>query len=100
MFLIEMIERMVDLAVLFTEGIVYISAMKGSFTLKNIIQVINPELNYAQLSIGHGLEAVKHYRTLQNNDDEDEIKEALLKYCKMDTLAMVEILAWLNTIVN
>ena len=71
-----MIDRMVDLAVLFTEGIVYLSAMKGSFTLKNIIQVINPELNYAALSIGHGLEAVKHYRTLENNDDEDEIKDA------------------------
>ena len=95
----QMIERMVDLAVLFTEGIVYLSAMKGSFTLKYIIQVINPELNYATLSIGHGLEAVKHYRTLQNNDDEDEIKEALLKYCKMDTLAMVEILSWLEDLV-
>jgi len=95
----QIIDRMVDLAVLFTEGIVYLSAMKGSFTLKNIIQTINPELNYASLSIGHGLEAVKHYRTLVNNDDEDEIKEALLKYCKMDTLAMVEILSWLNTIV-
>ncbi|KAF0224141.1 MAG: Uncharacterized protein FD133_1599 [Erysipelotrichaceae bacterium] len=95
----QMIERMVDLAVLFTEGIVYLSAMKGSFTLKNIIQVINPELNYAQLSIGHGLEAVKHYRTLQNNDDEDDIKDALLKYCKMDTLAMVEILGYLKSIV-
>lgn len=95
----QIVERMVDLAELFTEGIVYISAMKGSFTLKNIIQVIKPELNYAQLSIGHGLEAVKHYRTLQNNDDEDEIKDALLKYCKMDTLAMVEILAWLSDLV-
>jgi len=95
----QMIERMVDLAVLFTEGIVYLSAMKGSFTLKNIIQVINPELNYAALSIGHGLEAVKHYRTLENNDDEDEIKDALLKYCKMDTLAMVEILSWLQGLI-
>ncbi len=95
----QMISRMVDLAVLFTEGIVYLSAMKGSFTLKNIISVINPELNYAQLSIGHGLEAVKHYRTLQNNDDEEDIKEALLKYCKMDTLAMVEIIAWLKALV-
>lgn len=95
----QMIDRMVDLAVLFTEGIVYLSAMKGSFTLKNIIQVINPELNYATLSIGHGLEAVKHYRTLENNDDEDEIKDALLKYCKMDTLAMVEILSWLQGLI-
>ncbi len=96
----QMIERMVDLAVLFTEGFVYLSAMKGSFTLKNIIQVINPELNYAQLSIGHGLEAVKHYRTLENSEDEDSIKDALLKYCKMDTLAMVEIITWLKTILD
>ena len=95
-----LVDRMIDLAQLFTDGVVYLSAMRGAYSLKSVIQAIDPELNYDQLSISHGLEAVNHYRNLANLDDEADVRDALLKYCKMDTLAMVEVLTWLNALVK
>jgi hypothetical protein len=95
-----LVARMVDLAQLFTEGVVYLSAMRGAYSLKSVIQAIDPDLNYDQLSISHGLEAVNHYRNLANLDDEADVRDALLKYCKMDTLAMVEVLTWLRALVK
>jgi hypothetical protein len=94
------VARMVDLAQLFTDGVVYLSSMRGAYSLKSVIQAIDPSLNYDQLSISHGLEAVSHYRNLANLDDEADVRDALLKYCKMDTLAMVEVLAWLKSLVK
>ena len=96
----RVVARMVDLAQLFTDGVVYLSSMRGAYSLKSVIQAIDPSLNYDQLSISHGLEAVSHYRNLANLDDEADVRDALLKYCKMDTLAMVEVLAWLRTLVK
>ena len=95
-----LVERMVDLAQLFTDGVVYLSAMSGAYSLKSVIQAVDPSLNYDQLSISHGLEAVSHYRNLANLDDEADVRDALLKYCKMDTLAMVEVVSWLKTLVK
>lgn len=95
-----LVERMVDLAQLFTDGVVYLSAMRGAYSLKSVIQAVDPSLNYDQLSISHGLEAVSHYRNLANLDDEADVRDALLKYCKMDTLAMVEVVSWLKTLVK
>jgi hypothetical protein len=95
-----LVARMIDLAQLFTDGVVYLSTMRGAYSLKSVIQAIDPSLNYDQLSISHGLEAVNHYRNLANLDDEADVRDALLKYCKMDTLAMVEVLAWLKLLVK
>jgi hypothetical protein len=93
--LLALIERFVDLEEVFDLGLVYDVRMKGLYSLKSIIQVVDPSMNYDQLSISHGMDAVMHYRSYVKQDDDEETMDALLKYCRMDTLAMVEIIKWL-----
>lgn len=94
--------RMRDLAEPFIAGSVYDLKMRGNFSLKKIIQAINPDLSYSQLSIQHGMEAVYQYREMEDSEDEDDgqSKKELLEYCSMDTYAMVEIYRWLISLVG
>jgi hypothetical protein len=91
------VDRMRDLAVPFIGGLVYDLKMRGNFSLKKIIQAINPDLSYSRLSIQHGMEAVYQYREMEDSEDEDDgqSKKELLEYCSMDTYAMVEVYRWL-----
>jgi len=93
--LLALVERFVDLEEVFDLGLVYDVRMKGLYSLKSIIQVVDPTMNYDQLSISHGMDAVMHYRNYAKQDEDEETMDALLKYCRMDTLAMVEIIKWL-----
>ena len=55
-------------------------------------------MSYENLKIGNGGQASSIYSTLHLVSDEAErnkIRENLLEYCKMDTLAMVKILKYL-----
>ncbi len=54
-----------------------------------------PELSYADLNINQGGNASMAFESLYNETDESITKQTrkdLLEYCKLDTLAMVEIL--------
>jgi hypothetical protein len=93
--LLMMIDRFEDLALIFNNGTVYHQAMKGSYTLKRIHQAIAPQASYEQLVISHGMEAVYHYRSLDNEEDQVDVRNALLAYGKMDTLAMLDVYQWL-----
>jgi hypothetical protein len=93
--LLSLVERFDDLATVFNNGTIYHHEMRGSYTLKKIHQAIAPQNSYEQLSIAHGMDAVYHYRSLDHEDDQEEIKKALLAYGKMDTLAMVDVYQWL-----
>ena len=95
----KLIDRFVDLAQVFIDGLVYDERMKGAYSLKRIIEAIHPELSYENLAISHGMDAVYHYRNLVDDEEQDEVKAALLSYCRMDTLAMVKVFQWLESLV-
>lgn len=78
-------ERMLDLALPFSCGILYDTRMAGEYNLKKLLSIFS-DLSYDELEINQGLLAVKKYRELENEDDE-EIKRALYEYCGMDTYA-------------
>lgn len=92
------VERFVDLAQIFIDGIVYDAKMKGAYSLKRLIEAVNPDYSYEKLAISHGMDAVYHYRNLSDDEEQDEVREALLSYCRMDTLAMVKVYQWLKTL--
>lgn len=92
----QLIPRFVDLASLFVGGVIYDEKMEGQFSLKQIVKVIDPDLSYEDLAISHGMEAVKHYRSMQDEESDEIIREALLTYCQMDTYAMVKIYEWVR----
>jgi hypothetical protein len=95
----KLIPRIKDLMVPFQKKYYYAPEMKGSYSIKAVLPSLSPELSYDQLDISDGGLASAAYERLQTETDLmfiAEIKEKLLKYCKMDTLGMVRILEKLS----
>jgi hypothetical protein len=90
----KLILRIKDLMLPFQRKYYYAPEMRGSYSIKAVLPSLFPELNYDQLDINEGGLASVAYEALQTETDLmfiAEIKEKLLKYCKMDTLGMVRI---------
>lgn len=95
-FLLDMNERMYDLGDVFKNNDMYVlPEFKGSWSIKNVLPVLVPELSYKGLAIGKGDAAMKAWWELVGNGvseaRKEEIVRDLLKYCGLDTLAMVGI---------
>ena len=71
----------------------YHSDMDGSFSIKKILPIFS-ELNYQDLNISNGVEALIAYSKFEKMTEDEYEKEYnnLIEYCKQDTWAMVEIL--------
>jgi len=97
------LSRFVDLIKPFQEKNYYHPAMKNSFSIKNILHALVPELSYTELSISSGSIAMTAFESLQTETDMFkiiEVRDNLLKYCELDTLAMVKVLEILEKAVN
>ncbi len=91
----ERIERIADLMIPFQKKYYYKPEMKGSYSIKYVLPALVPEMSYDDLEIKEGGTASIAFESLYYETDLFKIKdttENLLKYCGMDTLAMVEIL--------
>ena len=87
--------RIKDLMEIFQKRHYYVPGMKGSYSIKQVLPALVPGFNYENLAIGDGGSASHAYMSLVGETDQEKIRttrENLLEYCKMDTLAMVEIL--------
>ena len=99
--LLALNERIFDLLPVAREYY-YHPAMKGSWSLKALLPCVIPELNYGQLDGVHdGGEAQQAYLEAIaidcTPDDAEKLREQLVAYCKLDTLAMVRIVEkWLE----
>ena len=83
----------------FRHGHYYVPAMGGSFSIKSVLPALfpgDPELDYHALDdiCQNGGDAMTLFPKLQymNPEDEASARQALLKYCHLDTLAMVRVL--------
>ncbi len=97
------IARVVDLMKPFQAKDYYTKEMKGSYSIKKVLPALVPELGYDDLEISNGGMAMQAFANLQHMDDETEIaclRANLLKYCEMDTLAMVKIWEHLTIIAS
>jgi hypothetical protein len=91
----KLILRIKDLMIPFQRKYYYAPEMKGSYSIKAVLPSLVPDLSYDELDINEGGLASIAYESLQSETDLiyiAEIKEQLLEYCKLDTLAMVRIL--------
>jgi hypothetical protein len=91
----ERIERIVDLMQPFQKKYYYTPEMLGSYSIKSVLPALVPELSYKGMEIADGGTASAAFESLYYEQDVfriKEIRENLLKYCGMDTLAMVKIL--------
>ncbi len=66
----------------------------GSASIKKVLPVLAPELSYKELIVQDGTMAMSAWEELLITKDakkRKEIRKNLLKYCELDTLAMVKI---------
>lgn len=91
----ERIERIVDLMLPFQKRYYYKPEMLGSYSIKSVLPALVPDLSYKGMEIADGGTASAAFESLYYEEDVfkiKEIRENLLKYCGMDTLAIVRIL--------
>lgn len=90
----NIIQRIIDLQSLI-RSYCYFPAFHGSFSIKNILPALSPEKSYKQLNIQNGSVAARIYSHMISEDLSAEkansIKQDLLAYCKMDTIAMLDL---------
>ena len=89
--------RLVDMADPFKKRDVYTKELKGRYTIKYVLPVLCPEFEkaYASLPLVHnGSQIDSAYEDLikPNNPEHEFIKNSLLSYCELDTLAEVKII--------
>lgn len=86
-----------DLMIPFKRGHYYMREMRGSSSIKKVLPALfpnDPELDYESLEGVHqGGEAAYAFQHLSELSVEDQVitREQLLRYCELDTLAMVRI---------
>lgn len=96
------LKRIVDLMHPFQARSYYHPAMKNSFSIKNLLPALVPDLSYSNLKISSGTIAMIAFEKLQKETDMFKIldtREQLLEYCKLDTLAMVKVFEVLEGVV-
>lgn len=88
-------ERVVDLILPFKKKWYDDPRFEGSASIKQVLPVLCPELSYKDLGIQEGSSAQRLWMEAildeKRADQRDQILEDLIEYCKLDTLAMVEI---------
>jgi len=93
-------EMTVDLLPI-TRAHYYHPAMHGSWSIKYVLPTIAPELAYDEMDVADGIMAQKAFKELMENvlsDQEIEDKrQALLRYCQQDTYAMVKIVHYFQS---
>jgi hypothetical protein len=76
----------------------------GRSSIKKVLSVLIPEMNYADLEIGAGRDAAAAFAFMAMGlyDDKkiEETKKNLLKYCARDTLAMVKVHQFLKVVAS
>lgn len=95
-FLSSLNKRLYDLRIPFQKGYYRHPDFKGKTSLKSVLPVLSPEVSYADLAIQNGMIAtIKWHHATDGRMTKNEQQETfnhLLKYCELDTLAMVKIL--------
>lgn len=90
-------KRFVDLAEVFSKGMVYDIRFKGQLSLKRIVSTIS-NISYSEFEVKDGLDAIKYFRKYEQTNDE-KIKNDLITYCNQDAYSMVVIYNYLNQLV-
>ena len=95
-----------DLLVPFQRGYYYNKAMGGSFSIKSVLPALfpdDPSLNYHNLEgIHNGAEAMAIFPKIKDMplEEAEKVRHDLLKYCELDTYAMVKLWQELKRVTN
>ena len=93
-FLNGLNNRIIDLLTVFAYAWYYTPQLGKSASIKDVLPAVVPTLSYDSLPINNGDLANKTFMSMIDGTfegDVDETRNNLLAYCKLDTLAMLEI---------
>jgi hypothetical protein len=96
--LMKIHDNIQDLMTPFQKKDYYTPSMKGSYSIKYVLPALVPDMAkaYTQLDyVQNGGDAMQTYPRLATMEDKEEVaklRKALLRYCELDTLAMVKVL--------
>lgn len=103
-FLVNLNDRIVDLEDPFKNQLYVHHNFKGKTSIKYILPALVPELSYKELKIQEGGTASNTWNKIVIGEYfDEEVREQiknLLKYCELDTLAMVKIFEVLKKVAN
>lgn len=95
--LMDIHRNMRDIMAPFKGGWLYLPAMGGSYSIKKVLPALfpdDPELDYHSLeAVQNGVQAMDAFKRLKDlpADEEAHLRERLLRYCELDTYAMVKV---------
>jgi hypothetical protein len=88
------IERLFDLEPFFKSGYVD-HRFAGSSSIKKVLPVLVPDLSYDALAVGNGSDASGLFCLMALGEipasEHDVLRQELLRYCRLDTMAMVRL---------
>jgi hypothetical protein len=96
------IERLKDLMPPFRPNrTVYSEAFEGRYSIKKVLPIVVPELSYGDLNIQEGGTASFQYGQMggMSANEQTQLRQDLLDYCCLDTLAMVRIFDNINAMI-
>jgi hypothetical protein len=101
-FVSALLPRFIDLLEPFRAFHYYHPSQNGSASIKKVLPALVPELSYNEMEIGDGGTASSEYARVTFDDvpekERNRVRAALLKYCQLDTLAMIRIVQKLRFI--
>ena len=94
-----------DLMIPFQQKHYVTPSMKGSYSIKYVLPALVPEMAmaYKELDgVQNGGQAMSAYASMSkmNSSEKEKMRHALLQYCKLDTLAMVQVLNKLKEVID
>ncbi len=102
--LMAMLDRIVDTEIPFKKNWYLHPGLMGRSSIKVVLPTLAPELSYEEMKIGEGQTASLAFGDLIEGRTADEdvsaTREALLDYCRLDTLAMVTIVEKLRAVLS
>jgi hypothetical protein len=88
------LDRLTDMLPIIREH-VYHPEFRGSFSLKKVLPALIPTLSYGGLQVADGETAIARFARMARGEITGEnietTRQHLLKYCKLDTFAMVQL---------
>jgi hypothetical protein len=90
----DLVARIMDLMTPFRNRDYYVRGMCGSHSIKSVLPALVSGLSYDGLGVADGEMAMLAYDRLakvRDRGDREKIRQDLLAYCRLDTLAMVRI---------
>ncbi len=100
-FLLGLNNRMFDLKDIIAKRMYVHKDFRGSASIKKVLPVLVPELSYKDLVINDGGKATTEWARMvfdiTDLKEKETLRNQLLEYCKLDTLAMVMIWKYLHS---